>query len=401
MTATDSAPERSPASGGAILFSYGFRPFFLSAALYGAILILAWVPWFLGFIDLPTDFPQLAWHSHELLFGYVAAAIAGFLLTAVANWTNRAPVSGSLLAALFALWLLGRVAVSMSSVIGLPAMSVICLAFPISLAVVFGREIIAARNWRNVKVLFVLVVFIAAQCVFHWEVWRFGHTVVADRFAIATVILLVMLIGGRIIPVFTGNWLKARGASDAPPAFNRTDGFAMVVGILSLAVWAAAPIDLVSTKITGVLLLLAAVVHLVRQARWHPFSTFAEPLVTVLHAAYLFIPVGFALAGIGALAAHPGAAAAAIHAFTVGAIAAMTLSVMTRASLGHTGRALTASPATVVIFVSVIVAAGLRIAAALYPQGTMILVPLAALGWIAAFLGFVVVYGPMLLTPRV
>lgn len=400
MTSSTIGSAPKPGKNGLALFSYGFRPFFLFGALYAALLILIWVPWFLGLISLPTDFPPTAWHSHELLFGYVGAAIAGFLLTAVANWTGRAPVAGGALAALFALWLAGRLAVAASSVIGLPATAVVCLAFPVSLIAVVGREIIAGRNWRNLKILILLTGFGAAQAFFHWEVWRLGRPVFADSLAIAAALTLIMVIGGRVIPTFTGNWLKARGETKLPPPFGPYDAVTMGFSVVALAAWAVTDLALLRAEIMGTILLAAALLNIVRQARWGPHRTLGEPLVAILHAAYFFIPAGFALAGYATLSGNASADAAATHAWTTGAIAAMTLAIMTRASLGHTGRALTASRFTMVIYVSVLAAAAARIAVALYPQWTMTLMPFAGVAWILAFLGFAIAYGPALLKPR-
>ncbi|MEM9495384.1 MAG: NnrS family protein [Pseudomonadota bacterium] len=400
MTPQPSPGAKDPVKSSAfILFSYGFRPFFLFGALYAALLILIWVPWFLGAISLPTQFPPTAWHAHELLFGYVAAAIAGFLLTAVANWTSRPPASGPLLAGLFALWIAGRISVAFSGVIGLIPVALICIAFPLCLAIVVGREIIAGGNMRNLKILGLLLGFAAAQGLFHWEVLHHGRLVLADRLAIAAVIVLIMLIGGRIIPIFTGNWLKAHGDEKIPPRFNRFDTATMGVSVAALAAWAVSQGTFLK-GLEGALLAGAAFINLARQARWCPHRIGKEPLVAILHGAYLFVPVGFALAAIGVFLEDRSATAAATHAWTTGAIAAMTLGVMTRASLGHTGRALTASPATVFIYAAVLLAAAARILAALQPQWTMTLMPLAGVSWIAAFGGFAAVYGPKLLRPR-
>ena len=220
------------------LFSYGFRPFFLFGSLYAAILMALWVPWYLGFSSLPVNLPHVAWHVHELLFGYVSAAIAGFLLTALPSWTGRPPIVGKPLAALVALWLAGRLAVALSSMIGLPLMALLCIAFPSVLLVTVGREILSVKDWRNVKVLLVLAVFLASQLVFYWEVWHFGYTVTGDRLAVVAVLLMLMLVAGRIIPSFTGNWLKMQGELVLPAPFSHYDRIAVAVATVALFAWA-------------------------------------------------------------------------------------------------------------------------------------------------------------------
>lgn len=392
--------ERSRAWTGPVVLSFGFRPFFLGGALYAAGLIAVWVPWFLGFASLDPGLPPVAWHAHELLFGYVPAIVAGFLLTAVPNWTGRLPVVGWPLAMLFAVWVAGRLGIAGAAALGPMGTALVTLLFPVALAAVTGREIVAGRNWRNLKVLAILSILIAAQALFHWEVWRFGHSVHGARLAVAATVTMIMLVGGRIIPSFTGNWLKKGGAARLPAPFSRFDQVAMGLGVLALAAWTVQDAGSAAGRPAGILLLLAGIAQAVRLARWQPHRTFAEPLVLVLHTAYAFVPAGFLLAAWASLTDSPAYGAAALHAWTAGAIGGMTLAVMTRATLGHTGRDLTASRSTIVIYAAVTVAACARIAAALDPQRTMLLMPLAGAAWVAAFLLFSVVYGRMLLTAR-
>ncbi|MDE0373421.1 MAG: NnrS family protein, partial [Rhodospirillales bacterium] len=202
-----------------------------------------------------------------------------------------------------------------------------------------------------------------------------------------------------IVPAFTANWLKARGETVMPEPHARYDSVAVGIGALGLALWV---VDgwIVPAGIVGTILLGAAGLHLVRQLRWRPHRTLADPLVAVLHGAYLFVPVGFALAGLALIAGAEDVHRAAVHAWTVGAFGTMTLAMMTRASLGHTGRSLRASPATVIIYLSVLSAAATRIAASLFPAWSPLLSSSSAVAWIAAFVGYAVVYGPMLLAPR-
>jgi uncharacterized protein involved in response to NO len=195
---------------GPALFSYGFRPFFLGAAVWAALAIALWLPQYFGHLKVPTAFAPLDWHIHEMIYGYVAAAVTGFLLTAIPNWTGRLPVNGYPLAALFALWLLGRIAIAGSAVCGLLFAAVVDVAFLLIFAAVALGEIVAGRNWRNLRVLIVLGVLIAGNIVFHAEVIHSGSADYGIRIGVAALIGLIMLVGGRIVPSFTRNWLCAK-----------------------------------------------------------------------------------------------------------------------------------------------------------------------------------------------
>lgn len=395
------AANRSP-SVIAHFFSGGFRPFFIAAALHAALMIMLWVPWFLGFIHVPTALSPVSWHQHELLFGFVPAVIAGFLLTAVPNWTGRKAFSGWPLGLLFGLWLAGRLAIAGSETIGLHAAMTVAGAFLPVLAGLILRELVAARNSRNYKVVAVIGILFAAQLAFFHEFDRFGRIDMADRMAIATIIFLIALIGGRIIPSFTGNWLRQNNPGPIPPGFERFDLAAMVLSGLSLAAWTVSSAVPVLLPLAGLALLGAGIAQFVRQLRWRPERTLAEPLVTILHLAFFFVPLGFLLSGAALLVDDAGLRTAGIHAWTSGAIGTMTLAVMTRATRGHSGQALR-SPATTTfgIYVPIVLAAALRIGAALAPEFTMILLPLAGLLWILAFLGFVVSYGPLVVGRKI
>jgi uncharacterized protein involved in response to NO len=374
---------------GPALFSYGFRPFFLAAGLWAAFGILLWLPQYLGWFALPTAFGALDWHVHEMLYGYVAATIAAFLLTAIPNWTGRLPVCGWPLAALAALWLAGRLAILFSADIGGIAAAAIDVSFLAALAAVAAREIVAGKNWRNLRVLAVLGVLIAGNIVYHAEVLMRGAADYGVRIAIAAVILLIGLIGGRIVPSFTNNWLTRNNPGRRPVPFSRFDMGTLGASALGLIFWIALP----ANPLTGTLLLLAGILQAARLARWAGDRTLIDRLVLVLHVAYAFVPLGFLLIGASIFSdAVP--MSAGIHAWTAGAIGLMTLAVMTRATLGHTGRALQAGPATQVIYALILLAALLRIVAAF--NGSPALIELAGVLWIAGFTCFVLFYGPLL-----
>jgi len=371
------------------LFSYGFRPFFLVAALWAAFNILLWVPQYLGSITAATEFSALDWHIHEMLYGYVAAAIAGFLLTAIPNWTGRLPVNGWPLAGLVLLWLAGRAAILLSKDIGGFTAALVDASFLLALAIVAAREIIAGKNWRNLRVMIILAVLILGNIVFHVEVLLKGSADYGVRIAISAIVLLISLVGGRVVPSFTNNWLARNNPGRLPVPFSRFDVATIATAAVSLAAWIAAP----AHPVSGMLLLIAGCMQSTRLLRWAGDRTLAEPLVLVLHVGYAFVPIGFLLLGVSAVSTIV-PASAGLHAWTAGAIGLMTLAVMTRASLGHTGQPLRAARATQIIYAAVFGAAVARIVAAF--SGSITLVEFAGLAWIAAFGGFVLLYGPLL-----
>ena len=378
-----------------VIFSYGFRPFFLFGALYGGLAILVWSAMFGHGVMLPTHFGPIDFHIHSMLYGFLPAVIAGFLLTAVPNWTGRAPISGAPLAALFALWLAGRVATLVSGVIGWPLAMAVDLAFLAALAIVIGREILLSGNTRNLKVVAVLAALMIGNGLFHWEAAMTGMAVWGTRVGIIAGIFLVMLIGGRIIPAFTRNWLNRENPGRLPVMFSRFDLAAIVVALAALAFWAVRP----DAAGAGTLLIVAAGLNLARLMRWAGERTLREPLLAILHLAYLFIPTGLLLLGLSVLDARI-APSAGLHALTGGAFGVMPLAVMARASLGHTGQRLSADHATRAIFASIVAAVVIRIAAALLPEHAGLLQMIAALLWAGAMFGFAGAYGRLLISPR-
>lgn len=375
------------------VLSYGFRPFFLGAAAWAVLAMFLWLGNMTGTWSLADSYGPVAWHAHELLIGYASAVIAGFLLTAIPNWTGRLPVRGGPLLALFLLWATGRFALLMVDWIGLiPAMFADAL-FLIALALAASREVIAGRNWRNIKTVGLIAIIAAANIGFHVEIYITGAPNYALRAATAAIIGLIMLVGGRIVPSFTRNWLVRQGALRLPASFNRFDIVSIVVSGFALLLWVIAP----ALALSGIALLAAGLLQIARLSRWVGLSTWREPLVLVLHFAYAFVVLGFLLVGLSVLWFDSITASGALHAWTTGAVGLMTLAVMTRASLGHTGSQLTASSITTAIYVAAVVAAAARIAAALVPNLAIELLSLAAIGWLIAFGGFLFVYSPKLL----
>ena len=387
-------PRLRPGNYPAVL-SYGFRPFFLLGSLYAGLSILMWLPMLYGRLGSSSVFPPVDWHIHEMVFGYVAAIITGFLLTAIPNWTGRLPVQGLPLAALVAIWLTGRFAVFFSADIGWLAAAVIDSAFLLAVAVAAAVEIVTGRNWKNLKVLAPVSVLFAANVVYHLEVRFNGEADVARRLGISAAVVLIMIIGGRIIPSFTRNWLARENPGRLPVPFNRFDAITIVGSTLALVVWTCFP----DSAVSGTALLVATGLNLARLGRWAGDRTWRDPLVLILHIAYAFVPVGFILAALAVLLPDTVAPAAGLHALGTGAIGAMTLAVMVRATLGHTGRELHASNTTCLVFSAIIASAILRIAYAFMPSATPLL-HASATAWTLAFLGYAAVYGGMLIRPR-
>ncbi|SDT56965.1 NnrS family protein [Bradyrhizobium canariense] len=379
---------------GPALFSYGFRPFFLFGSIYAGAIILVWLPVFYGQLGLGTAFAPRDWHVHEMLFGYIAAVVAGFLLTAVPNWTGRLPLQGRPLIMLFSVWVAGRIAVSASAWLGWAPAAVIDGAFLVLLAAAAAREIVAGRKWDSLKVVAIISLLALANLAFHLEDHFTGLAEYSTRAGIAVVIVLIALIGGRIIPSFTRNWLAKRAPGRLPVPFGRFDAATIGLSAIVLALWVARPLN----RTTGALLLACGCLHIVRLARWTGYRTFPDRLVLILHVAYAFVPAGFILSALSAFdLVLP---SAGIHAWTSGAIGTMTLAVMSRATLGHTGRQLRASVATHIVYVSVVVAALARVGTVLEPDHAAPLLTVAASAWATAFLGFAAVYSAALCKAR-
>ena len=379
------------------LFSCAFRPFFLAAALWAAIAIALWIAMLTTRFTLPSRLEPLDWHIHEMLFGFVPAAVAGFLLTAIANWTGRRPLSGAALATLCGLWLLGRLEELVSALF--PAWLAIALdvAFPFALTAIVAREIIAARNRQNYPMIVPVLVLALAQLTMDlgtqgglWSLAGYGW-----RLGFVAILILISVVGARIVPSFTRNWLVGRGEKRLPPAAGLLDRIAIAVLHAALLAWVFFP----SAPATGMALLAGAALTLWRLARWRGAATRSEALLLVLHVGYGWLVAGVAALGLATLdPAFP--LGAAIHALTAGAIGTSILAVMTRVSRGHTGRQLSADGPTTLIYVLVILAASARIAAALAGEAYEDLLIGSAALWISAFALFAVRYAPLLLRPR-
>ena len=377
------------------ILSFGFRPFFLVASLWGALAVPLWIAVFLGHAEPPTAFGFIDWHVHEMVYGFVSAVVAGFLLTAIPNWTGRLPVRGWALGALVGLWAAGRAAVWFGAILGPWGAAAIDLAFPAAFLLVVAREVIAGRNWRNLPVTAAVALLLFGNVLMHLEPVGFAETArIGGRLGVATVVMLMALIGGRIVPSFTRNWLSKRGETALPAPFSRFDRVTLLVSLAALGFWLVTD----SPTTTGILW-VAATMQAIRVARWRGWRTGSEPLVWILHVGYAWVPVGLALLGASGLPFGI-SETAGIHALTAGAMGTMILAVMTRATLGHTGRALMADRWTVTIYIFVLVAAVSRVCGAIDAEHLVPLLVVSSTAWSLAFAVFAVHYGRMLVTPR-
>ena len=373
----------------------GFRPFFFGAATWAVIAIALWLCSLASVIVLPTRFDPVAWHRHEMLFGFVGAAVSGFLLTAIPNWTGRLPIAGRPLLSLFGMWAAARLAVLCSSMLGLWPAAILDVGLFVTLSLLAAREVLASNN-RNVPVVGVVLLFGIADGADYAGAAGIISADLGWRGAIALIIILISLIGGRIIPSFTRNWMTKQGMKRGLPTQPQSlDLLVIASTALALLLWLAFP----ENRLTGVALLLASAAQLLRLSRWGGARTFADPLVVILHIGYAWVPVGLFLLGLS-VGGFDVPRNAGIHALTAGAMTTMILAVMTRASLGHTGRELKAPRLTTIAYGCVTGGAVLRVAASLGIGGYGIMLDVAGTLWAASLILFLIDYTPVLWRPR-
>jgi len=389
---------QQPREPGPVVLSYGFRPFFLLGAVWAAIAVPLWIAIYVHGPGAVSVNVGLVWHTHEMVFGYGSAIVAGFLLTAIPSWTKRPPISGALLAILVLLWCTGRLFYLLSPTPD-SVSAVFESSFLIALAVLVAREITVSGNTRNMKIVIAVSLFAAANIAFHIAATRAGGLPQSAIDAgLGILLLLILLVGGRIIPSFTRNWLAQHQSDTSPAMFSRFDALVLVISAIALIAWLSSGARLV----TGSALILASALNASRLLRWHGWRTVREPLVLILHIGYAWAVIGLLGLGMNAVVPDIVPRVASVHALGTGAIGVMTLAVMTRATLGHTGRKLTAGTATCVIFLSVNLAAFVRV-------GTTFADPvmqawgntIATVFWVIAFATFGIVYGPRLLSSRI
>ena len=387
-------------AGAGVFWARGFRPFFLLAGLQAVVAIGLWLSLLRGWLPASGWSTPLQWHAHEMLFGFTGATIAGFLLTSVPVWTGRSPVAGARLAALAGLWLAGRVAVFSAASLPSPWIAAaLDVSFLAALAVAIAPSIYASRSRRNYAFPLLVVVMALANYLTH--LGAIGIEPAASqagvRLAVGVVVILLAVIGGRLVPLFSRNALARAGI---PAEVSELRWTAAASGPLLVA-FVAADLLWPGSPLSGVLALAAAVTVALRATGWKLRHSFRDPLLWSMHIAYLWIPLGLGLLALTAfgsgLPRNIG-----IHALTAGAIGGMTLAIMTRVSLGHTGRPFRAPRGIAVAYVLVHTAALFRtLALHFVPAGGGGLLIASAVLWIGAFAIFLAIFAPMLVSPRI
>jgi uncharacterized protein involved in response to NO len=379
------------------LFAYGFRPFFFFCGLFALLVIPAWLLiWLTDSMPL-TRLPAQLWHAHEMLFGFTTAAITGFLLSGVPSWTRNRGFGGLPVFTLALVWLAGRAAFALAPFCSLPLLTVLELAFLPLLIALIAPPIIREKN-RNIAMLLVLVTLWITDAAFLLALAR-ADAELASRALLAAmnvVLLLLTIVGGRVLPAFTSNALRRTKVAFSLHKYAWLESLlpAAMIAVIIIDIWQPGPLW------RGWLALIIAALHAVRLSGWRSLRTGGDPMLWVLHLAYAWLPLGFALKAV-ALLENAAWAQYWQHGFGIGAIATMILAVSTRTTLGHTGRPLVVSRPVVVAYLLLALAAVLRVAGPVIWLDNYPAVLLAAgTSWALAFLIFVVVYGPILATPR-
>ncbi|MCH8530649.1 MAG: NnrS family protein [Saccharospirillum sp.] len=380
------------------LLSYSFRPFFILAGAYAAIAVLGWVAYLFGGLALPLSWSPMHWHSHEMLYGWTSAAIAGFLLTAITNWTGAKPLSGGPLLALVLLWLAGRVAFWATSLIPPLWVAVVDLSFLAVLGLYVAAVLVRHKNHRNLILVAVILLLFTGNLWMHlgFMTGTTAYLQQGERLGFNLISLLLAIIAGRITPAFTVNWLKRTGGNSA--AVVRYAGLDKVA-LIALAL--LIPLDIWFTEAPwlGWFLLVTAALHAARLLLWKGWLALKEPLLWILHLGYLWLVLSLLARGLN-LIEPVFSNSLWVHTLGMGAIGTLILGVMTRVCAGHTGRPLKLVPYAWISYAFIVIATVLRLLAASgmidYRWG----VNLSALFWILSFGLFTVLYTPILLAPR-
>lgn len=388
----DRAPE--PAARTSPLAAKGFRPFFLLAGAFAALILPVWLFTLAGLLGTTRYLDGMTWHAHEMIFGFAMAVLAGFLLTAVSNWTGKETLVGTPLMAACTLWALGRIGMAVPDLLPRGAPALLDLAFVPVLAIAIARPLVATRSYRNFVMIAALAVMWLADLAVHLDALGIIHgwSRRALGLAVDVIVLLLIVMTGRIVPMFTKNGTGI-ATVHGRPTLDKLAAAAMVVTLLATALFA----DL---RYGGAAAAVTAVLVVVRSLSWGTKHTARVPMLWILHAGHAWIAVGLAMrAGAAFALAVP--AAVATHALTVGAIGALTLGMMARVALGHTGRAVTASRTVTLAFALVTIAALVRVVGPLVDMAAYrTFVFIAGISWTAAFLLFVFRYAPVLTAPR-
>ncbi|MFO1502636.1 MAG: NnrS family protein [Steroidobacteraceae bacterium] len=376
------------------ILAYGFRPHFLLAGVSALALVIVWALNQVFAIPLGTAWPPLLWHAHEMLFGFITCAIGGFLLTAVPSWTGQKGYAGAPLAVLSLVWLLARLLAASSRWWPPVLVALIDLAYLPLLAGLVAAPLIRERN-RNTPFLLILAVLWLCNVVFHWALLRQDAQLAyrALLLGIDIVLVLVTVVGGRIVPAFTSSGLRQAGVVVSNnPLLGRVAIAGMILVLVSDLLWP-------QQTASGIIAAVVALVQLLRLAQWRSLRTLRHPIIWILHLAYAWLPLGLALKAV-TLLTHYSFGAFWLHALTVGALTTMIVAVMTRASLGHTGRPLVVSPWTTTAYVLLTVAAIVRVFGAALGFDHRTQIAGSAIVWSGAFLLYLFVYAPILWGPR-
>lgn len=384
-------------TGFANLLSHPFRVFFVLAAAYAVAVVIGWVAFLFAGWPIPVGWSPLQWHSHEMLYGFVTAAIAGFVLTAMSNWTSAPPLRGLPLLALVMLWLAGRLAMWFAGWLPGWLVALVDLAFLPVLATYVACVLIRHQNRRNLVLVVVLSLLFAGNLLMQigFITANLGLLQLGQLQGFNVITALIVIIAGRIVPAFSGNWLRSQGAdAGAVKTWGWLESLCLgSIVLLMVSDWFGV------TTLTGAIALLAGVANGLRLFGWAGWRTAREPLLWILHLAYLWVVVALLLRG-GAVFSEGIPTTLWQHALGVGGIATLILGVMTRVAVGHTGRPLRLLRFGIVAYIAMIVATVLRLLAATGALDYRLGVSLSALAWVLAFSLFIVLYGPVLTGPR-
>lgn len=375
------------------LFALGFRPFFLLAAISGPVLIALWVLQLMGKISLSGYYSAAGWHAHEMLFGYTVAVIAGFLLTAAGNWTGIKMINGKRLILLSIVFLLGRFAPFITELPYWLIASLDIIFIPL-VALILAMPILKAKQWSNFVFIPILLAMTAANLAFHLSALGVINisVVAGSRAMVLLVVLLIVVMGGRVIPFFT-----ERGVSGVV-----TKKWIWIEYLSPISVILVVISDVIynGSVITGYLALFAAVIHFVRVAGWYSNKIWQVPLVWVLQLAYAWFVIGFIIKGL--MIFNINESLFSYHAFTVGGIGIMTLGMMARVSIGHTGRDMVLNNWMVLSFILINIAAIVRVIVPIFmPDHYLQLMQFSGWLWVSAFVIFAIAYTPMLIQARI
>lgn len=383
----------TPSPNGFALFALGFRPFFLAAGIAAVALLAGWLHSYSSGTPLSNYYGFVGWHSHEMLFGYVLAVVAGFLLTAVRNWTGIDTPSGTPLMLLFLLWAAGRITPLFSELIPAPLIALIDLAFVPALGVAAGTPLVRAKQKNNAIFLLIIALLTIANLMIHLEALDIAPTGKSGiNLAVGMIVLLVAVLGGRVIPFFTERGLGNVKTHSWPWVEKSAIGTLLLLVVTEQL--------LPDTVAVALVAIFATLIHAFRLYGWLPLRTARTPLLWVLHIAYLWIVIGLLFKALVIFDMIP--SVLALHALTVGGIGMMTLGMMARVAIGHTGREMVIGHSIAFAFALVGIAAVIRV---LLPLSMMdqypLLITLSGVAWITAFSILVVVYLPILIRPRI